>query len=115
MTTQSLTPDIRIARIYDPAGNDYGARIRLDRLWPCRLRKESVAPILRLKEFAPSPEWRRWFGCDPLRWAEFERCYRAELAGSNTTVKHGHVARLYAAHDLEHNHAFARGTYLRDH
>jgi uncharacterized protein YeaO (DUF488 family) len=32
-----------------------------------------------IKEVAPSAEHTQWFGHDPARWAEFQRCYWAEL------------------------------------
>ena len=57
-----------------------GTRVLVDRLWPRGLRKENAALTLWLKEIAPSPALRKWFGHDPVRWMEFSRRYRAELA-----------------------------------
>ena len=77
---------------------------------------------LWLKEIAPSPALRKWFGHDPARWAEFSRRYRAELARNDEAVakvadlsKRGPVTLLYAAHDTAHNHALVLEANLRDH
>jgi uncharacterized protein YeaO (DUF488 family) len=114
--------DIRSGRIYDPPLSDDGARVLVDRLWPRGLRKEKAALTLWLKEIAPSPTLRKWFGHDPARWTEFTRSYRAELARNDEAVakvvdlsKRGPVTLLYAAHDTAHNHALVLAAYLRDH
>jgi uncharacterized protein YeaO (DUF488 family) len=72
--------DIRINRVYDPPDDADGTRVLVDRLWPRGLRKENAALTLWLKEIAPSPALRKWFGQDPTHWAEFGRRHRAELA-----------------------------------
>jgi uncharacterized protein YeaO (DUF488 family) len=122
MTEERRTSGIRIKRVYDPPDADDGARVLVDRLWPRGLRKEIATLTLWLKEIAPSPELRKWFGHDPARWAQFEQRYRTELAGNGAAVaqlidfvKHGRVTLLYAAHDLRHNHAVVLEAYLRDH
>lgn len=114
--------DIRIKRVYDPPETADGMRVLVDRLWPRGLRKENAALTLWLKEVAPSPELRKWFGHDPARWAEFSRRYRAELAHNDEAVakaadlaKRGPLTLLYAAHDVAHNHALVLAAYLRDH
>ncbi|MBV8471984.1 MAG: DUF488 domain-containing protein [Hyphomicrobiales bacterium] len=120
MTTRSH--DIRIRRVYDPPSDDDGARVLVDRLWPRGLRKENAAWSLWLKDVAPSPELRTWFGHDPERFAEFAQRYRAELAANEGAVEpldellhRGRVTLLYAAHDAEHNHALVLADYLRRH
>ena len=120
MTARS--PDIRIKRVYDPTSDDDGARVLVDRLWPRGLRKEKAAWSLWLKDVAPSPELRTWFGHVPARFAEFARRYRAELAANDGAVepledllKRDRVTLLYAAHDAEHNHALVLAEYLRAH
>jgi uncharacterized protein YeaO (DUF488 family) len=114
--------DIRIKRVYDPPEEADGMRVLVDRLWPRGLRKENAALTLWLKEIAPSPELRKWFGHDPARWAEFSRRYRVELARNDEAVakaadlaKRGPLTLLYAAHDTAHNHALVLAAYLRDH
>lgn len=113
--------DIRIKRVYDPPDEHDGARVLVDRLWPRGLRKESAELAHWLKDIAPTPELRTWFGHDPERYAEFARRYRAELAGNKDEVarledvaKQGPVTLLYAAHDERHNHALVLAEYLRD-
>jgi uncharacterized protein YeaO (DUF488 family) len=114
--------DIRIKRVYDPPDDADGTRVLVDRLWPRGLRKENAALTLWLKEIAPSPALRKWFGHDPVRWMEFSRRYRAELTRNDEAVarvadssKHGPLTLLYAAHDTAHNHALVLAAYLRDH
>ena len=114
--------DIRIKRVYDPPDKNDGARVLVDRLWPRGLPKESAALTLWLKEIAPSPELRKWFGHDPPRWVEFGRRYGAELAHNREGVARladlsmrGTLTLLYAAHDVGHNHALVLEAYLRDH
>jgi uncharacterized protein YeaO (DUF488 family) len=115
-------PDVRIKRVYDPAAEDDGARVLVDRLWPRGMRKERAALTLWLKDVAPSPELREWFDHDPARWVEFDHRYRAELAGNGAAVARlgdllrlGPVTLLYAAHDSAHNQALVLAAYLREH
>lgn len=116
------SPDIQLKRVYDPPSRDDGARVLVDRLWPRGLRKEAAELIVWLKEIAPSPELREWFGHDPARFHEFSRRYHAELAANDDAVsrldellKHGRVTLLYAAHDTVHNHAVALADFLKAH
>jgi len=114
-------PEIRLKRIYDPPDPNDGARVLVDRLWPRGARKDEAKLTLWLREIAPSPELRRWFGHDPARFEDFARRYRAEL-NSNTEpigridnlLKHGPVTLLYAAHDKERNNAHVLADYLRE-
>ena len=108
--------EIRIKRAYDPPDEADGTRVLVDRLWPRGLRKENAALTLWLKEIAPSPDLRKWFGHDPARWTEFSRRYRTELARNDEAVakvadllKRGPLTLLYAAHDTEHNHTLVLG------
>jgi uncharacterized protein YeaO (DUF488 family) len=113
--------NIRLKRIYEPPEADDGARVLVDRLWPRGIRKEEAALTLWLKDIAPSPELRRWFGHDPARWAAFARRYRAELAANAPAVDtlrdlaaRGPVTLLYAARDTAHNHALVLADHLLD-
>lgn len=116
------TPRIRIKRVYDPLEDKDGARVLVDRLWPRGLSKEAAALTLWLKEAAPSPELRTWFGHDPVRWEEFRRRYLAELAHNDNALgqllalaRRDPVTLLYAAHDTQHNNAIVLAAYLSDH
>ena len=71
---------IKLKRAYRQPEGDDGFRVLVERLWPRGLSKAEVAIDLWLKEVAPSPELRKWFGHDPDKWEKFCRRYWAELA-----------------------------------
>ncbi|OHV18798.1 DUF488 domain-containing protein [Rhizobium sp. RMa-01] len=110
---------VHIKRIYEPKHDKDGIRILVDRLWPRGLSKQDAAVDLWLKEVAPSPALRRWFGQDPAKWTEFQRRYREELKENTSVVEEieRHIGKsnatlLYAAKDLEHNHAIVLQRFL---
>jgi uncharacterized protein YeaO (DUF488 family) len=110
---------INLKRAYAPAAPEDGFRVLVERLWPRGLKKEALALDLWLKDIAPSPELRRWFGHDPAKWEEFCRRYRAELAGRPAAVKllrkkirEGRVTLVYGSRDEEHNAAAALRIFL---
>src|SRR5579864_4276078 len=113
---------IHLKRAYeDPAPAD-GERILVERLWPRGLTKERAAVDLWLKDVAPSPELRKWFGHDPARWEQFQERYRRELGKQEDAVrllkqkaKQGSVTLVYAARDEEHNGAVALKRFLQGH
>jgi uncharacterized protein YeaO (DUF488 family) len=111
---------VRIKRVYEAPDAADGARVLVDRIWPRGLRKADAALDCWLKEIAPSPRLRQWFGHDPERFAEFARLYRAELADNpdevtklEDLVRQGPMTLLYAAHDETHNHAVVLAEYIR--
>lgn len=70
-----------VRRIYDPT--DEGVcRVLVDRLWPRGITKDKAHLDAWLKDVAPSPELRRWYGHNPARFDEFARRYRDELIRS---------------------------------
>ena len=94
----------------------------MERLWPRGLTKKRAAVDLWLKDLAPSPELRKWFGHDPARWEQFQNRYRQELRKRTDAirllkqkVKEGMVTLVYAARDEEHNGALALKRYLQGH
>jgi uncharacterized protein YeaO (DUF488 family) len=110
---------LRTKRIYEPADKADGTRVLVDRVWPRGMTKERAAVDLWLKEIAPSPALRKWFGHDPQRWPEFQSRYRAELEWNTAAVGRlldltmkGKVTLLYAAHDVAHNHAVVLIEYM---
>ncbi|MBT1169636.1 DUF488 family protein [Bifidobacterium sp. SO4] len=113
---------IMVKRIYDEPEPDDGCRILVDRLWPRGMSRERAALDLWMKEIAPSPTLRKWFGHDPDRFAEFAERYRAELDANAEAVgalrdiitAHGNVTLLYAAKDPLINHAVVLRDYLND-
>ncbi|WMJ07892.1 DUF488 domain-containing protein [Nitrosomonas sp. sh817] len=103
---------IKIKRAYEKAEANDGYRILVDRLWPRGLTKERAAIDLWLKEIAPSPGLRKWFGHDPERFLEFRTRYVEELAQnpaitnvSDLLTKHRIVTLVYSAKNVEINHA----------
>lgn len=103
---------IRVKRAYEPASAQDGQRVLVDRLWPRGLSRENLQLRLWLKEIAPSPRLRKWFGHDSARWKEFRERYarelrekRDELAVLERLARDGVVTLVYAAHDTQHNHA----------
>jgi uncharacterized protein YeaO (DUF488 family) len=110
---------LRIKRVYESSDEADGTRILVDRVWPRGLTKERAAVDVWLKEIAPSPALRKWFGHDPQLWQEFRSRYRAELDLNTAVVGQlldlmtkGKVTLLYGAHDVSHNHAFVLSEYM---
>ena len=109
----------RVKRVYEPAANDDGTRVLVDRLWPRGLSKEKARIDLWLKEIAPSTELRKWYGHNSERWAEFKKRYETELADHTDELKQlialarkGPVTLLFAAHDGERSNAEVLKQYL---
>lgn len=105
---------IHIKRAYEAPAKEDGMRILVDRLWPRGLSREKLRLDLWLKEVAPSPGLRKWFGHDPDKWPELKRRYREELSGGEQAealaslralAAKGPVTLVYAARDEVHNHA----------
>jgi len=110
---------IMVKRAYEPPAAEDGQRFLVERLWPRGVRKADVRLDGWLKDSAPSPKLRRWFGHDPARWAEFRRRYFAELDGAGPAlaplrdaILRGPVTLVYGARDTEHNAAVALRDYL---
>ncbi|WP_366555050.1 DUF488 domain-containing protein [Aquibaculum sediminis] len=103
---------IHIKRVYDPAADDDGLRVLVDRLWPRGLSKERAAVDHWAKDLAPSSELRRWFHRNPEAWDAFVAAYRGELSGRDDDLRalnrragQRPITLLYAARDRERNHA----------
>ena len=73
--------NVRLKRAYEPAEPTDGTRVLVERLWPRGVKKETAALDDWMRDIAPSPELRKWYGHDVARWAEFRERYIAELAG----------------------------------
>jgi uncharacterized protein YeaO (DUF488 family) len=103
---------IQLKRVYDPPRKTDGVRVLVDRLWPRGLAKDRAAIKLWLKDLAPSPELRKWFGHEPTKWKQFQARYRKELHGKKADLqllrqmsKERTVTLLYGAKDQSHNQA----------
>lgn len=108
-------------RARDTISGDDGIRVLVDRLWPRGLTKAQVAVDSWLKEAAPSTALRRWYGHDPLRWNEFARRYRVELAGRadlldalEEMLRRDTVTLIFDASDIAHNNAVVLRDVLRE-
>ena len=110
---------IQLKRAYEsPSAND-GLRVLVERLWPRGLTKEQAAVDLWLKDVAPSPKLRKWFGHDPSRWTLFKQRYRKELRSKTDDIdalrrktRSGKVTMIYAARDEEHNGALVLKEFI---
>jgi uncharacterized protein YeaO (DUF488 family) len=114
--------ELRIKRVYEPAAEDDGLRVLVDRLWPRGIAKAKAHIDLWLKEIAPSDALRRRFHGNPAKWKEFVSAYGAELAHEparsaavtlRTHLRAGPVTLLYAARDEAHNNAVALMGWLK--
>ena len=112
---------IDVKRVYEPPAPDDGARYLVERLWPRRMKKETLQLDGWPKDVAPSNDLRRWFGHDPVKWEEFRRRYRAELDAHPVAwqplvaaAREGAVTLLFSAHGQTHNNAVALQRYLKE-
>jgi uncharacterized protein YeaO (DUF488 family) len=113
---------IKTKRIYDRPEASDGHRVLVDRLWPRGLRKEDAGIDEWLREIAPSPELRKWFGHEPARWRGFLARYKKELAAPEAQAQLKRLRRmargatvtlLYAAREERHNNASVLADMLR--
>jgi uncharacterized protein YeaO (DUF488 family) len=111
----------RIKRVYEPAAEDDGLRVLVDRLWPRGIAKEKARIDLWLKDAAPSDALRRRFHGHPTKWHEFVARYDDELkrepastaaASLRERGRSQPVTLLYAARDEIHNNAVALKCWL---
>src|SRR5918996_2469749 len=112
--------DIRLKRAYEPASQDDGYRVLIDRLWPRGLSRRQAEFNDWDKALPPSSELRRWFGHDPSRFEEFRRRYieelraqRSRIAGLRRRAREGTLTLVYAARDTEHNDAVVLAEVLK--
>ena len=112
--------DLRLKRAYEPAAASDGYRILIDRLWPRGVSREEARLDEWARELAPSTELRRWFGHEPVRFAQFRRRYTEELAARETKLRElrrrareGTLTLVYGARDTEHNDAVVLAEILR--
>lgn len=108
------TSNIRLQRAYDDPTPDDGHRVLVDRVWPRGRTKEQLRLDAWARELGPSTQLRKWFGHDPVRWAEFQARYHAELTDRGRSrmlnelaerARRGRVTLVFGARDAEHNQA----------
>ena len=112
--------DVRLKRAYEPALESDGYRVLVDRLWPRGVSRERAKLDDWMKELAPSPELRQWFGHDPARFDEFRRRYIEELRSHRPLLtalrrraRREPLTLVYSAQDAEHNDAVVLAAVLR--
>ncbi|RSN68091.1 MULTISPECIES: DUF488 domain-containing protein [Actinomadura] len=114
--------EVRVRRIYEPAAEEDGKRVLVDRVWPRGLSKDEARLDAWAKDVAPSTELRKWYGHEPDRFPEFERRYRAELdeperAEALDRIRdlagRGTVTLLTATKDAERSQAAVLAALLR--
>jgi uncharacterized protein YeaO (DUF488 family) len=107
---------LRLKRIYEPAADDDGVRILVDRLWPRGIAREKAQLDLWLKEIAPSNALRRLAHGEPDKWTEFVAAYERELEQEpaksalddlRKRARSEPVTLLYAARNETRNNAAA--------
>jgi uncharacterized protein YeaO (DUF488 family) len=110
---------VAIKRVYEPAAPADGTRILVDRLWPRGVSKSRAKLAFWMKDIAPSPKLRVWFGHMPERFKEFSRRYKQELTRNAAVGELRKLARrervtlLYGARDPKINHAAVLQAILR--
>ncbi len=110
---------IKLKRIYELPEKSDGFRILVDRLWPRGVKKEAAKIDLWLKDIAPSPDLRIWYGHDPEKWAEFKKSYTKELNKkrdlfqalfqSNRKI----ITLVFAAKEVKYSHALILQKYMQ--
>ena len=110
---------IKLKRAYERPAKSDGKRILVERLWPRGVTKEAAALDEWMKDIAPSPALRKWYGHDPEKWPEFQKRYLKELAGNAEEIARlgalcakGVVTFVYAAKDEERNSAAVLKRFL---
>ncbi|MCW2902683.1 MAG: hypothetical protein JWO67_4948 [Streptosporangiaceae bacterium] len=119
MTVSERVP---LRRVYEAPAPDDGTRVLVDRIWPRGLSKEAAHLDCWVKDVAPSPELRRWYGHKPERFAEFRERYLAELREPERAqaferlrelARAGTATLLTATRDVPHSHAAVLAEVLR--
>lgn len=109
-----MNNEVYIRRAYEPAQDNEGYRVLVDRLWPRGISKADLAYDQWCKDLAPSAELRRWFGHEVEKWPEFRKRYQTELTTAAqqariqeiiTAAKGQRITLIYSAKDQEHNQA----------
>jgi uncharacterized protein YeaO (DUF488 family) len=113
---------LRLKRVYEEPGAADGMRVLVDGLWPRGLSRQRVAADLWLRDAAPSPHLRRWYGHDVRRWDEFRARYRKELSRHPQVLdvlddlrRRSDVTLVFGARDVAHSHAAVLLEILDEH
>ena len=112
MSARIAARNVKLKRAYEPAASADGTRILVDRLWPRGVSRSRLAVDQWMKDIAPSPGLRKWFGHDPARWTQFRERYAREVRANagqlgrlRALAREGPVTLVYSARDERHNDA----------
>jgi len=121
MGTRSVEMSIHLKRAYDEPSENDGYRVLVDRVWPRGVSKEDADLDEWMKDAAPSPDLRKWFGHDPEKWEEFKRRYFKELDKKPESLKplvqrakKGRITLVYGSKEERYNNAVALKEYLEE-
>lgn len=110
---------IQCKRVYDPATNEDGYRILVDRLWPRGIKKEALQMDEWCKTLAPSGELRKALHGEVIDFTTFSQRYRHELeqhlaVGRRIVAmaQQQDITLLFAAKDRIQNHANVLAAWL---
>lgn len=112
---------IEIKRAYEKWDKEDGFRILIDGLWPRGVSKTDAKIDLWMRQIAPTPPLRKWFGHKTKKFPEFAKRYKAELKDRGFFLyrlkdierQKGTVTLIYGAKDIEHNNAVVLKEYLQ--
>jgi uncharacterized protein YeaO (DUF488 family) len=100
---------VRLKRVYDTPDAGDGRRVLVMRYWPRGVRKEAAGEWRR--ELGTSPELIRDWKSGAIKWPEFVRRYRKEMAAQSESIrdlaqhaKRGTVTLLCNDADDPHSH-----------
>jgi uncharacterized protein YeaO (DUF488 family) len=114
---------VTFKRAYEKPSPKDGYRVLVDGLWPRGLAKEKLKVADWLRDIAPSPELRAWYGHKPEKWEEFRKRYRAELSRPPRKAiledlveraRKGNVTLVFAARDAERANATVIAEMVRE-
>lgn len=88
--------EMRVARVYAGRTGEDDMRVLVDRLWPRGMTKIQADLDEWCKQVAPTPELRKWYAHDPVRFREFSRRYRKELTAGPQAEALAHLRDLVA-------------------
>jgi uncharacterized protein YeaO (DUF488 family) len=113
--------DVRLKNAREPATEEDGYRVLVDRLWPRGVSRERAALDAWHRELSPSTVLREWFDHDPDRFDEFRRRYveelrshRSQLTDLRRRARDDRLTLVYGAGDREFNNAVVMSEVLKN-
>ena len=111
---------IKIKQVYEKVDRNDGFRILVDGAWPKGVSKQDGSIDLWLRQIAPTPPLRKWFGLEAKKFREFSRRYSCELENrwgflkkiQDAEREKGTVTLIYGARDRKYNSAVVLKQYL---